>query len=110
MTGDKGMSTVNSISLMQQIQSMASQAKGQTVEPTEGANGFADMFQQAISQVNDLSHSAETQKTKFELGDPSVQLSDVVIAGQKADLAFQATLQVRNKLVQAYQDIMNMSV
>ena len=104
------MGSLNSVSLMQQIQSMAKQATGNTVEPSGNAAGFSDMFQQALGQVNQLSHNAETNKTRFELGDPGVQLSDVVIAGQKADLAFQATLQVRNKLVQAYQDIMNMPV
>ena len=44
------------------------------------------------------------------MGDDSVSLSDVMIAGQKANISFQATIQVRNKLVSAYQDIMNMQV
>jgi flagellar hook-basal body complex protein FliE len=44
------------------------------------------------------------------MGDDSVSLSDVMIAGQKANIAFQATIQVRNKLVSAYQDMMNMQV
>jgi len=47
---------------------------------------------------------------RFALGDDSVNLSDVMISMQKAGISFQSTVQVRNKLVSAYQDIMNMQV
>ena len=47
---------------------------------------------------------------RFQMGDDSVNLSDVMISMQKASINFQATVQVRNKLVQAYHDIMNMQV
>jgi flagellar hook-basal body complex protein FliE len=47
---------------------------------------------------------------RFSLGDDSVNLSDVMIASQKSTIAMQASIQVRNKLVVAYNDIMNMSI
>ncbi|HEY0267886.1 MAG TPA: flagellar hook-basal body complex protein FliE, partial [Methyloradius sp.] len=46
----------------------------------------------------------------FVMGDDKVSLSDVMIAGQKANITFQATVQIRNKLVAAYSDIMNMQI
>jgi len=56
-------------------------------------------------QVNSKELSKE-----FAMGDDSVDLADVMIAGQKASIGFQATVQVRNKLVQAYTEMMNMQV
>ena len=53
---------------------------------------------------------AEELGQKFALGDDSVSLSDTMIAMQKSSIAFQATVQVRNKLVSAYHEIMNMQV
>ena len=46
----------------------------------------------------------------FELGDPNVSLAEVMITSQKSNLAFEATVQIRNRFLQAYQDIMNMPV
>ena len=60
--------------------------------------------------MNQSQLEAERLGKNFAMGDDSVSLSDVMIAGQKANISFQATLQVRNKLVSAYQDIMNMQV
>ena len=54
--------------------------------------------------------SLEGLSKRFQMGDDSVNLSDVMISMQKASIQFQATAQVRNKLVQAYHDIMNMQV
>jgi flagellar hook-basal body complex protein FliE len=48
--------------------------------------------------------------TRFEMGDPKVDLSQVMISQQKANISFQAVSQVRNKLVSAYQEIMNMPI
>jgi flagellar hook-basal body complex protein FliE len=60
--------------------------------------------------VNQSQTTAENLGKNFALGDDSVSLSDVMIAGQKANISFQATVQVRNKLVSAYHDIMNMQI
>ena len=71
---------------------------------------FADALKTTITQVSDAQQAASAKGRAFALGDDSVNLSDVMIASQKASIAFQATVQVRNKVVSAYQEIMNMQV
>jgi flagellar hook-basal body complex protein FliE len=71
---------------------------------------FSDALKASLDQVNKSQLHAEKLGKNFVMGDDSVSLSDVMIAGQKANISFQATVQVRNKLVSAYQDIMNMPV
>ena len=75
-----------------------------------GKVDFAAALKASLDHVNNAQVNAETLGKNFVLGDDKVSLSDVMIAGQKANIAFQATVQVRNKLVSAYQDIMNMPV
>lgn len=77
---------------------------------TESVKGFGEMFQQAISSVNSTQQQASTLATSFEQGDPQVSLAQVMVASQKASVSFQALTQVRNRLVDAYKDIMNMPV
>lgn len=71
---------------------------------------FSDALKASLNQVNKVQMDAEKLGKSFAMGDDSVSLSDVMIAGQKANISFQATVQVRNKLVSAYHDIMNMQV
>ncbi len=71
---------------------------------------FSDALKASLNQVNKVQVEAEQLGKSFAMGDDSVSLSDVMIAGQKANISFQATVQVRNKLVSAYHDIMNMQV
>jgi len=71
---------------------------------------FSDALKASLDQVNQVQADAEKLGKNFAMGDDSVSLSDVMIAGQKANISFQAAVQVRNKLVSAYHDIMNMQV
>ncbi len=71
---------------------------------------FSNILEQAIEQVNQLQQSSETMQSHYELGDKETSLAQVMVASQKANLSFQALLQVRNKLVSAYKEIMNMPV
>ena len=75
----------------------------------EGAE-FSNMLKDAINKVNDVQKESGELKTSFLQGDPTVDLAQVMIASQKATVAFQAMTQVRNKLVDAYKDVMNMPV
>lgn len=75
-----------------------------------GAAGFADALKLSIDKVNGQQRQAEKLSERFALGDDSVHLSDVMIERQKASIALQATVQVRNKLVAAYHEMMNMQV
>ena len=71
---------------------------------------FGELLSKAINNVNDLQSTAGELKTAVEMGDRSVTLAEAVIAGNKAGIAFEATVQVRNKLVEAYKQIMSMPV
>ena len=73
-------------------------------------DSFQDAFQNAVKSVSNAQMESHDLKTKFELGDPNVSLEQVTIASQQASIGFEAMLQVRNKLVDAYKDIMNMPV
>lgn len=70
--------------------------------------GFGDLFRQAVNSVNETQQQSSALATAYEKGDPKVSLAQVMVASQKASVSFQAITQVRNKLVEAYQDIMNM--
>lgn len=105
------MSEINTVNLLNQIRQMASQAEGPKIEAGASSHApFGSFLQQALNQVNDLTQTADGLKTQFEKGDQSVGLSDVMVAGQKDRLGTFATLSVRNKLVQSYQEIMNMPI
>ncbi len=79
-------------------------------ELAEGQSSFADMLGQAIGKVADTQQASTQLANAFEIGKSGVDLTDVMIASQKASVSMQALTQVRNKLVQAYQDIMQMPV
>ncbi len=78
------------------------------VAPNEGAR-FGDVLKDAISTVNELQKQSNQEIQKLMTGE-SQDLHTAVIAMQKADLSFQMMMQVRNKIVQAYQEIMRMQV
>lgn len=72
------------------------------------APSFGDALKQAIGHVNDLQNQSGDLKLAYELRDPKVDITQVMVASEKAGLAFTAMTQVRNKFVDAYRDIMNM--
>jgi flagellar hook-basal body complex protein FliE len=90
------------------VSSLAASASNKTSASTKV--DFSEALKASLNQVNQVQLNAEQLGKNFAMGDDSVSLSDVMIAGQKASISFQATVQVRNKLVSAYTDIMNMSV
>ena len=71
---------------------------------------FQTMFSNAIDGVNEKQMESASLAKRFERGDPQVDLPEVMIAAQKASVSFEAMKEVRNKLVEAYKDIMNMPV
>jgi flagellar hook-basal body complex protein FliE len=98
--------------LLNQMQALESVARGQAVQPEikpEQGPDFGELMQQAINQVNETQMQATSLRQSFELGE-NVDLSEVMIAVQKSRVSFEALTQVRNKLLSAYQDVMNMSV
>ncbi|MDX1490427.1 MAG: flagellar hook-basal body complex protein FliE [Pseudohongiellaceae bacterium] len=72
------------------------------------ASSFSDLFKQAVESVNDTQMKSADMQTAYQMGDPNVDITQVMIQMQKATVSFEAMTQVRNRLVSAYQDIMNM--
>jgi flagellar hook-basal body complex protein FliE len=72
--------------------------------------GFQQTLSNAIDNVSRTQQSANDLQTAFELGDPRADLARVMVAMQQSQVAFRATVEVRNRLVQAYQDVMNMPI
>ncbi|MGN1393135.1 MAG: flagellar hook-basal body complex protein FliE [Succinivibrionaceae bacterium] len=79
------------------------------IDNTKGAD-FAVILKNALNGVNEMQVTANDLKTNFDLGDRSMSLAEVMIAGQKAGIALEATIQVRNKMVEAYKTIMQMQI
>lgn len=105
------------------IQAMMDQLKAAATKPAALAEApagvgearapavnFADALKSSLQSVSNAQNTADDMGKKFAMGDDSISLSDTMISMQKANIGFQATLQVRNKLVAAYHEIMNMQV
>jgi flagellar hook-basal body complex protein FliE len=75
-----------------------------------GRVDFTDVMKNAVDKVNETQQAAGKITTAFEMGDPNVSLADVMIARQKSSIAFEATVQVRNRLIKAYEEVMKMTV
>ncbi len=109
------MNSIDPNQLLTHMRAAQAQAS-QNVMPTNNATSdsqtvdFTKMMKSAVDQVNEVQQTSGKLKTAFEMGDPNVTLADAMIASQKASVAFEATVQVRNKLVSAYEEIMRMSI
>jgi len=106
------MNNVSMDQLLSQLRETAAQANGGrlTVSDVENHINFTDVLTNAIDKVNDMQQQAGKLSDAFVSGDKSVDLTQVMVAGQKANISFEAMVQVRNKLVSAYQEIMNMQI
>jgi flagellar hook-basal body complex protein FliE len=106
------MNVSNVDSLLAQMRAAMAAAQGQSVQTPAATGGvdFANVLKSSLDGVNQAQHQAEDLQKAFVLGDDKVSLSDTMIAMQKANISFQTAVQVRNKVVAAYNDIMNMQV
>jgi len=95
---------------MQNLQSkgLDSELSSQSVSSSQA--DFSKMLKQAIDNVNGLQQNTSDLRNRFEMGDKEVSLGEVMIASNKSSLAFDATVQVRNKMVEAYKEVMSMPV
>jgi len=85
---------------------------GNAVNGTDQANeaNFASVLRQAVRGVSDAQQTAQAKSQAYQLGDDKVTLEDVMISMQRASLAMQGMVQVRNRLVESYREVMNMQV
>jgi len=123
---DVGRVDINNV--LSQMRAMREQAQASAIQPpTQDAASqnslqlrgidqgvqkpdFQNVLSSAIDQVNGVQKASGALASAYESGDTTVSLSDVMVASQKASISFQAMTQVRNKLVEAYQEVMNMPV
>jgi flagellar hook-basal body complex protein FliE len=119
------MSSMQIDAVLSQIRSMQSQVRGLGSQPAgemanavggitggvkEPTNSFANVLKQGLDSVSSTQKSAENLAAQFERGVDGVELPQVMLEMQKASVSFRAVTEVRNKLVSAYQDIMNMPI
>ncbi|UCE76262.1 MAG: flagellar hook-basal body complex protein FliE [Gammaproteobacteria bacterium] len=108
------MSTISNVDqVLAEMRRIASAAQGSGIETgttQKGDADFASLLKQSVNQVNDMQQSASKLSSALSAGDPNVDVAQVMVALQKAGVAFQAMTEVRNRLVSAYQDIMSMQV
>ena len=100
--------------VINQMRSIEAMAKSQpaSIKPNEqkDQDSFAELMTRAIDQVNQNQARAGELSRALEMGDPNVDIAQVMVAMQKSSISFQALTEVRNKLLTAYQDVMNMPV
>ncbi|MEX2257894.1 MAG: flagellar hook-basal body complex protein FliE [Woeseia sp.] len=106
------MNEISPQQLLQQIRSLNSEMQATaTNRPVETDGGsFSTLLQKTVDAVNETQQRSSSMKAAFVTGADSASLAQVMVASQKADLSFRAMTEVRNKLVTAYQEIMNMPV
>jgi flagellar hook-basal body complex protein FliE len=104
--------TIDAQALLAQMRALAAQAQGPEIRPAAETSltNFSAIMRQAIDSVNATQQHAAGLSRRFEQADPNVDLGDVMVSLQKANVSFQAVTQVRNRLVSAYQEIMNMPI
>ena len=104
-------------SMQSQVRGIGSQPAGEMANAVGSVNGgvkqpssFANVLKQGLDSVSSTQKSAENLASQFERGVDGVELPQVMLEMQKASVSFRAVTEVRNKLVNAYQDIMNMPI
>ena len=102
------MSISSIASVLQQMRSLAQASEPIRTADADVGGGFVGELKKSLDRISDTQQSAYSQAEAFELGKPGVALNDVMVDMQKANIGFQMGLQVRNKLVAAYQEVMNM--
>jgi flagellar hook-basal body complex protein FliE len=107
------MSSVEIGKVLAEIRAAQARSAGPLARPEANAGSpvdFGSMLKNSIDKVADLQNKAESMAAAYEAGDKSVDLTKVMLEVQKASLAFRAMTEVRNKLVDAYREVMSMPV
>lgn len=106
------MSDIEITKVLQQMRVMAAKAEG--IQPAEVTGSekvdFSKIMKDSINNVNAVQKESARLSEAYQAGDPGADVTSVMIAMQKASVSFTAMTQVRNKLVDAYQEIMRMSI
>jgi flagellar hook-basal body complex protein FliE len=112
------MNATNIDQVLAQMRSMATQAGGgvapgavtAAATETDSDVSFSGLLKQSIDHVNSIQRNSSEMKQAFELGSKDVNLAQVMVATQKSSISFDAMVEVRNKLIDAYKEVMNMPI
>ena len=105
------MNEISMNQLLVQMREMTARAQGlQDFTPRGKSVDFSSLLQTSIDKVNDIQQHASNLAARVDASDKNADLGDVMVSLQKANVTFQAMTEVRNRLVAAYQDIMNMQI
>jgi flagellar hook-basal body complex protein FliE len=100
--------------VLAQIRTLQAQSAGQLGQGPGAASAsgasFAEVLRRGIDEVNTRQQHATQLVTRFEQGEAGLELPQVMIEAQKANVSFRALVEVRNRFISAYQDIMNMPI
>lgn len=97
--------------VLSQMRALSGEIQGvPQAQPGPATTSFGDLLRQSIDSVNEQQGVARDLVTRFEGGAKDVSVAEVMISMQKASLSFQAMNEVRNRLVEAYQQVMNMPI
>jgi flagellar hook-basal body complex protein FliE len=106
------MSSMQITQVLAEMRALQARASGIAEAPAAAArpSEFANLMKNSVDHIAGMQNQATALADAYEAGDKSVDLTKVMLEVQKASLAFRAMTEVRNKLVDAYQQVMNMSV
>jgi flagellar hook-basal body complex protein FliE len=106
------MSSMQIQQVLAEMRSLQARASGVPETPAVGAqpSDFANLMKNSVDQIATMQNQATAMANAYEAGDKSVDLTKVMLEVQKAGLAFRAMNEVRSKLIDAYTQVMNMSV
>ena len=111
------MTAIDTTRLLMELRSLAAESQrapsvgaGPAATGAGQAPDFGSVLKASIGEVNNLQQNASALAAAFEQGTPGVDISRVMVEAQKASLAFRAMSEVRNRLVSAYQEVMNMPI
>jgi flagellar hook-basal body complex protein FliE len=106
------MSSMQISQVLAEMRALQARASGISGAPAAAAqpSDFANLMKNSVDHVAGMQNQATALANAYEAGDKSVDLTKVMLEVQKASLAFRAMTEVRNKLVDAYQQVMNMTV
>lgn len=96
--------------VLSQMRALSGEIQAQPAAQAKSPVQFGDLLRQSIEQVSGQQAAAENLLVRFEGGAADVSVAEVMISMQKASLSFQAMNEVRNRLVEAYQQVMNMPI
>ncbi len=98
----------------QAIASLADRSSSEIARPQSGApvgqGGFADLFANALEGASNVEHAAEDAARRFAAGDPSVGIHEVVISSEEANISLRYAVTLKNRVLEAYRELMNTAV